>query len=349
MTKQAKHGAFAVGLGMGTWSASGVLLEVWFPVVLYQPADALVLALQSTATLAADQTSVQLDAEQLAAMAQSLKANKMTAAANTAKTMAAAEQDIIFVLLPADVEPADTASAYLKLHLLSLRHVAPNKLNLNNIFSVLPNVAWTSEGAMLPEELPARRLAARLAGRRLTVTSLDKFPCMTDYITPPGVRIADTRRVRLGAHLGADTTVMHEGFVNFNAGTLGVAMVEGRISQGVTLGENSDLGGSASTLGTLSGGGNIVVSIGRNCLIGANAGTGIPLGDNCTIEAGLYITAGMRIAVMDKDGNVVDTVKARALAGQSDMLFIRHSSSGRIECRTNQTAATLNTSLHAHN
>lgn len=349
MTKQAKHEAFAIGLGMGTWSASDVLLEAWFPVVLYQPADALAFALQSTAALAADQASVQLDAEQLKAMVQSLKANKMAEAANTVEIMAAAEKDIIFVLLLADVEPADTASAYLKLHLLSLRHVTPNQLNLNNIFSVLPNVAWTNEGAMLPEELPARRLAARLAGRQLTVTSLDKFPCMVDYVTPPGVRIADTRRIRLGAHLGEGTTVMHEGFVNFNAGTLGAAMVEGRISQGVTLGKNSDLGGSASTLGTLSGGGNIVISIGRNCLIGANAGTGIPLGDNCTIEAGLYITAGMRIAVMDKDGDGVDTVKARALAGQSNMLFIRNSSSGRIECRTNKTAATLNANLHAHN
>ena len=176
-----------------------------------------------------------------------------------------------------------------------------------------------------------------------------KFPKMTNYVVPAGVRVAHSARVRLGAHLGEGTTVMHEGFVNFNAGTLGQGMIEGRISQGVTIGEGSDLGGSASTQGTLSGGGNIIVTIGRDCLLGANAGTGIPLGDRCTIEAGLYITAGVLVHVVDENKHLVKVVKARELAGQSDMLFIRNSETGQIECRTNQKAIQLNDALHAHN
>ena len=178
---------------------------------------------------------------------------------------------------------------------------------------------------------------------------VDKFPRMTDYVVPPGVRIADASRVRLGAYLGNGTTVMHEGFINFNAGAVGPNMVEGRISQGVIVGAHSDLGGSSSTMGTLSGGGNIVISVGESCLIGANAGTGIPLGDRCTIEAGLYITAGTIVEVVDENATVVRTVKARELAGGSDLKFIRNSRSGRVECRTNRRAIELNDTLHAHN
>jgi 2,3,4,5-tetrahydropyridine-2-carboxylate N-succinyltransferase len=181
------------------------------------------------------------------------------------------------------------------------------------------------------------------------VFAVDKFPKMVNYVVPAGVRIADASRIRLGAYLGEGTTVMHEGFINFNAGALGPNMVEGRISQGVTLGSGTDLGGSASTMGTLSGGGNITISIGENCLIGANAGTGIPLGDRCTIEAGLYITAGMRVSLIDEQGQAVGIVKARELAGQSDMLFIRDSENGNIICRTNRQAIELNDQLHQHN
>jgi 2,3,4,5-tetrahydropyridine-2-carboxylate N-succinyltransferase len=181
------------------------------------------------------------------------------------------------------------------------------------------------------------------------VHCLDKFPRMTDYVIPTGVRIADASRIRLGAYLGEGTTVMHEGFVNFNAGAIGPNMVEGRISQGVIVGEHTDLGGSSSTMGTLSGGGNIKVSIGRYCLIGANAGTGISLGDRCTIEAGLYITAGTVVDVIDEDGNRVRTAKARELSGLSDMLFIRNSRTSKVECRTNRAAIKLNEQLHAHN
>ena len=183
----------------------------------------------------------------------------------------------------------------------------------------------------------------------LEVSAIDKFPRMTNYVVPSGVRIAHSARVRLGAYLGEGTTVMHEGFVNFNAGAMGPNMVEGRLSQGVTMDSGSDLGGGASTMGTLSGGGEIVLSIGKDCLVGANAGCGIPLGDRCTIEAGLYITAGTVVQVMDENRNFVKVVKARELSGQSDMLFIRNSQSGAVECRTNKRAIKLNEALHAHN
>jgi 2,3,4,5-tetrahydropyridine-2-carboxylate N-succinyltransferase len=198
-------------------------------------------------------------------------------------------------------------------------------------------------------ELPDAMLLARLAGRHLEVTSLDKFPKLTNYVTPEGVRIADSARVRLGAYLGAGTTVMHEGFVNFNAGTEGPNMVEGRISQGVFVAKGSDLGGSASTAGTLSGGGNHVISIGEDCLISANAGTGISLGDRCTIEAGLYITPGTQVSLLDEQGDLVKTLKARELNAQNDLLFIRHSQTGVVQCRTNRQAIALNAQLHQHN
>jgi 2,3,4,5-tetrahydropyridine-2-carboxylate N-succinyltransferase len=214
---------------------------------------------------------------------------------------------------------------------------------------VLPNVAWTSEGAIDIAELPARQLAARANGRVLEVSCVDKFPKMTNYVVPGGVRIAHTARVRLGAYLGAGTTVMHEGFVNFNAGTEGPGMIEGRISAGVFIGKDSDVGGGASLMGTLSGGGEIVISMGDNCLLGANAGLGIPLGDRCTVEAGLYITAGTKVCLIDQDGKDQDVVKARELAGKSDLLFRRNSQSGRVECLTNRSAAALNEALHAHN
>jgi len=239
--------------------------------------------------------------------------------------------------------------AYLKLHLLSHRLALPNSQNLDNIFAHLPNVAWTSDGPVAALEATAAITAARAAGRPLEIFSVDKFPKMTNYVIPSGVRIADASRVRLGAHLGEGTTVMHEGQVNFNSGTLGQGMIEGRISQGVTVGAHSDLGGSSSTLGTLSGGNEIVISVGEYCLIGANAGTGIPLGDRCTIAAGVYITAGTPVVLLDETGETVRMVKARELAGGSDMLFIQNGSNGRIECRTNRKAIALNEQLHAHN
>jgi 2,3,4,5-tetrahydropyridine-2-carboxylate N-succinyltransferase len=217
------------------------------------------------------------------------------------------------------------ADAYLRLHLLSHRLVRPHGLNLDGIFGVLANVAWTSAGPCSVDDFEATRLRLRALGP-LQVFGIDKFPRMTDYVVPTGVRIADADRVRLGAHLAEGTTVMHEGFVNYNAGTLGASMVEGRITAGVVVGDGSDVGGGASIMGTLSGGGTQVVSIGERCLIGANAGIGISLGDDCVVEAGCYVTAGTKVTM--PDGNVV---KALELSGGDHLLFRRHSITGTVE------------------
>jgi len=238
---------------------------------------------------------------------------------------------------------------YLHLQLLSRRLVKPHGINLAGIFGKLKNIAWTSIGPLDLEELPSVMAEARADGAFVQVHSVDKFPPMLDYVVPEGVRVADGARVRLGAYLGKGTTVMHEGFVNFNAGTLGASMVEGRISAGVVVGNGSDLGGGCSTMGTLSGGNSTVISVGENCLLGANAGLGIPLGDRCTIEAGLYLTAGAKVALLDESGQLQGEVKAASLAGKSDLLFRRNSRNGRIECLTNKSAIELNQELHDHN
>ena len=222
-------------------------------------------------------------------------------------------------------------------------------LSLAGVFPLLPNVAWTSQGAIDLGELAERQLEARLRGDLLEVFSVDKFPKMTDYVVPAGVRIADSARIRLGAYIGEGTTVMHEGFVNFNAGTEGPGMIEGRVSAGVFVGKGSDLGGGCSTMGTLSGGGNIVIKVGEGCLIGANAGIGIPLGDRNTVESGLYVTAGTKVALLDENNQLVKVVKARDLAGQPDLLFRRNSETGAVECKTHKSAIELNEALHAHN
>lgn len=222
--------------------------------------------------------------------------------------------------------PADVADAYLRLHLLSHRLVAPRTINVEGIFGVLPNVAWTSLGPVAIESLTEVRMRARVAGEPLTVLSVDKFPRMVDYVVPSGVRIADADRVRLGAHLAEGTTVMHEGFCNFNAGTLGPSMVEGRISAGVVVGAGSDIGGGASIMGTLSGGGTQQVTIGEGALIGANGGIGISLGDRSVVEAGCYVTAGSKVRL--PDGQVV---KGRELSGVADLLFRRNSMTGALE------------------
>ncbi|HEY6889539.1 MAG TPA: 2,3,4,5-tetrahydropyridine-2,6-dicarboxylate N-succinyltransferase [Solirubrobacter sp.] len=243
-----------------------------------------------------------------------------------------------------DAPPSGTADAYLRLHLLSHRLVKPRELNLDGIFGVLPNVAWTSLGPVDPADLTRVQLQARREGRPLQVFSLDKFPRMTDYVTPSGVRVADADRVRLGAHLAVGTTVMHEGFVNYNAGTLGHSMVEGRISAGVIVGDGSDVGGGSSIMGTLSGGGSEVISIGERCLLGANAGIGISLGDDCTVEAGLYVTAGTLITLPDGD-----VVKGRDLSGANGLLLRRNSRTGTVEAlpRSGNWSG-LNAALHAN-
>ena len=253
-------------------------------------------------------------------------------------------EKVIIHKLEKDESIKDVKDAYLKLHLLSKKLVKPNSINLDGIFAALPNVAWTNHGPMDPMDVDRLRNNYDF----LYIKSLDKFPCLTDYIIPDGVRIADAARVRLGAYLSEGTTVMHEGFVNFNAGTLGPTMIEGRISAGVTIGANSDLGGGCSTMGTLSGGNEVKISVGEDCLLGANSGLGIPLGNRCTIEAGLYLTGGSKVQVMDKENNVVSTVKASELASKSDLLFIRNSLSGAIQCKPNKKSVVLNDQLHTN-
>ncbi len=254
------------------------------------------------------------------------------------------EVEVVTVLDDLHSAPTDAYDAYLRLHLLSHRLVKPRELSMEGIFGVLPNVAWTSHGPIDPADLPAARMRFREAGEPLVVHGVDKFPRMTDYVAPSGVRIADASRVRLGAHLAEGTTVMHEGFVNYNAGTLGASMVEGRISAGVVVGDGSDIGGGASIMGTLSGGGTEVVSIGERCLLGANAGLGISLGDDCIVEAGLYVTAGTRVAL--PDGEVV---KARELSGADGLLFRRNSQTGAVEAMPRSGSwAGLNAALHAN-
>ena len=288
---------FAAGLGLSTLNQNGDPLEAYFPLPLLNVADATIAlfsdALKDIATLGNTQSTYLLDANALRTIASALQTSTGDAQAeqlsSIASTLIDSKRQPVLVLLRNDEAPSTVAEAYLKLHLLSHRLVKPHQVNLDGIFASLPNVAWTNHGPVDLEELPARQLRARADGDWLNVKSVDKFPAMTDYVVPNGVRIADTARVRLGAYIGEGTTIMHEGFVNFNAGTAGTSMIEGRISAGVFVGEGSDLGGGCSTMGTLSGGGNIVIAVGENCLIGANAGVGIGLGDRCTVEAGLYI------------------------------------------------------------
>jgi 2,3,4,5-tetrahydropyridine-2-carboxylate N-succinyltransferase len=247
-----------------------------------------------------------------------------------------------------DAAPVDAHDVYLRLHLLSHRRAVPNSVNLDGAFGLLANVVWTDHGPFDAEQFERVRGALRAHGIRLRVQSVDKFPRMTDYVVPSGVRIGDANRVRLGAHLAPGTTVMHEGFVNFNAGTLGESMVEGRISAGVVVGDGSDIGGGASTMGTLSGGGSEKISIGRRCLLGANAGIGISLGDDCVVEAGCYVTGGSKVTL--PDGTVI---KARELSGRSNLLFIRDSTTGALVVRDNKPGDTpgwggLNADLHAN-
>ncbi|MBO1765860.1 MULTISPECIES: 2,3,4,5-tetrahydropyridine-2,6-dicarboxylate N-succinyltransferase [Allobranchiibius] len=240
-----------------------------------------------------------------------------------------------------DAPPADVPDAYLRLHLLSHRLARPNSINLDGLFGVLSNVVWTSAGPCPVEGFEETRMRLKIDGP-VHVYGVDKFPRMTDYVVPSGVRIADADRVRLGAHLAPGTTVMHEGFCNFNAGTLGTSMVEGRIVQGVVVGDGSDIGGGASIMGTLSGGGKERVSIGERCLIGAQAGVGISLGDDCVVEAGLYVTAGTKVTLDDDS-----VVKARDLSGRSSMLFLRDSTTGVVRCRGRQGhGIALNDVLH---
>ena len=339
----------SLALGIGTQNTTGDWLEVYYPAPLFKPTAAVADAARKALDAPAGTTATSFLPEHCAALASALRDAGDSAQAELAESLASSQRPLVAMFLEEDAAPQSVPEVYLKLHLLSHRMVRPHGIDLTGMFGLLKNVAWTSEGAIDIEELPARRLKARLEGRTLSVDCVDKFPKMTDYVVPTGIRVADTSRVRLGAYLGEGTTVMHEGFCNFNAGTEGPGMVEGRIAAGVFVGKGSDLGGGCSTMGTLSGGGNIIIKVGEGCLIGANAGIGIPLGDRCTVEAGLYITAGTKVMVFDNEGKEVETVAARELANQDDLLLRRNSITGRVECHTNKSAIALNDALHAHN
>lgn len=301
----------AWGWGLATIHDSGQVLDTWFPAPALGVPDSDVAPEALTAAQAVD-------------------------ADRAVKTV------VVCTQINLDQTPADVSDAYLRLHLLSTRLVQPHGQNLDGIFGVLPNVVWTSAGPCAVDGFEDTRLRLRAGGRHVTVFGIDKFPRMVDYVAPTGVRIGDADRVRLGAHLAEGTTVMHEGFVNFNAGTLGHSMVEGRISAGVVVDDGSDIGGGASTMGTLSGGGTERVRIGKGCLLGAESGVGIALGDNCVVEAGLYITAGTKVQL--PDGQVV---KARELNGASDVLYLRDSQTGAVKAldRSGKGIA-LNAELH---
>ncbi|WP_178946274.1 MULTISPECIES: 2,3,4,5-tetrahydropyridine-2,6-dicarboxylate N-succinyltransferase [Micrococcaceae] len=310
---------YAAGLGLATVVAAGPnkgqVLDVWYPAP----------ALSETA-----ETSVRdaLEASQGPDVARNV------------------ELKVIETSVRLQEEPVDAADVYLRLHALSHRLVVPNSINLDGVFGKLANVAWTNFGPVLASELEQVRLALRTRGH-VTVYSVDKFPRMVDYVVPTGVRIGDADRVRLGAHLADGTTVMHEGFVNYNSGTLGHAMVEGRISQGVVVGDHTDIGGGASIMGTLSGGGKERVRLGERVLLGANAGVGISLGDDCVVEAGLYLTTGTRVTVVTSQESKV--VKAADLSGTANLLYRRNSQSGAVEAIPRATGSVeLNSVLHAN-
>lgn len=318
----------AHGIGLATIAADGSVLDTAYP----KPALGSLPELDpGTAALSTERARA-LGGEDLAARVGRDK-----------------ERDVNLVVVGTSIEdlanpPADPHDAYLRLHLLSHRLVRPHEISVEGMFAVLNNVVWTTQGPCAVESFEQTRNRLAVAGRPVQVTSVDKFPRMTDYVIPSGVRIGDADRVRLGAHLAEGTTVMHEGFVNFNAGTLGRSMVEGRISSGVVVGDGSDIGGGASIMGTLSGGGSEVVSIGERCLLGANAGIGISLGNDCIVEAGLYVTAGTVVTLPD-----ATTCKGRQLSGADGLLFRRNSVSGSVEALpATGTWRGLNETLHTN-
>ena len=340
---------FAFGLGVGTKSAVGQWLEVYYYAPLVNASDSLIKAVADKVGYQGGNQAIEINAEQLKALEVAFLSIDAENQAELTEILEGTRQPLVICILETDSKPETTAEVYLKLSLLSQRLAKPHSLDLTGMFGLLPNVAWTSEGAIALNELAKRQLSARAQGRILEVYSIDKFPKMANYAVPEGIRIGDAARIRLGAYVGEGTTVMHEGFINFNAGTLGVSMVEGRISAGVVVGNGSDLGGGCSTMGTLSGGNNRVISVGENCLIGANAGLGLPLGDRCTVEAGLYVTGSSKVSLLDDANQTVAVVKAAELAGKPDLLFRRNSQTGQIEVKTNQSAIELNAELHKHN
>lgn len=338
------------GLGLATSNSKGEVIEVFYPQPELNPDPALVKDLAKAAGIESDGNGFgEIPASALEQLSKGTDDAVQNEFLDLLRELSGGNITLLYCVDDTDLPPHSIPSAFLRLHLLSHRLVKPHGTNLDGLFGVLKNLAWTNEGAIDIQDLPTRQIAARKEGRVLDVQSVDKFPKMTSYIVPTGVRIADTARVRLGAYIGEGTTVMHEGFVNFNAGTLGTAMIEGRISAGVVVGENSDLGGGCSTMGTLSGGGTTIISVGENCLIGANAGIGFPLPDGCIVEAGLYVTGGTKVNVLDRNGELVETVKAGSLKDRQNLLYRRNSLSGAVEAVPTRASINLNEELHSHN
>jgi 2,3,4,5-tetrahydropyridine-2-carboxylate N-succinyltransferase len=316
---ESPHVTAAWGFGLTTYASDDSVLDTWFP----SPA--------------------------LGAKPEDVSAPDELVTLQGSDKVRSVEQRVVLVEI-ADLAaaPTSTTDAWLRLHLLSHRFFAPHQINLDGLFGLLTNVVWTSAGPCAVEGFEATRARLKGAGETVAVYGVDKFPRMVDYVLPAGVRIADADRVRLGAHLAEGTTVMHEGFVNFNAGTLGASMVEGRISAGVVVGDGSDVGGGASIMGTLSGGGKEIISVGRRCLIGANAGVGISLGDDCVVEAGCYVTAGTKVLV-HLPGSEPRVMKARELSGADNVLFRRNSQTGAVEAVPwHGEGIALNAALHAN-
>ena len=340
---------YSLAFGVGSKDAGGNWLECYYPSPLLNPDSGIQKSILPVLEYTDGNHAIELDQHQINQIIDNFGASQNQAQIDLLSNLALSKKPLIICILENDSSPNSVPEVYLKLHLLSHRLVQPHGLNLDGMFGLLPNVAWTNKGAIAINELAQQQLLSKLENKTLSVNSVDKFPKMTDYVVPSGIRIADTSRVRLGAYIGEGTTIMHEGFVNFNAGTVGEAMIEGRISAGVFVGKGSDLGGGCSILGTLSGGGKEVISIGENCLVGANAGLGISLGNSCTIEAGLYLTAGTKVSVLDVDKNIVNIVKARELTSKDNLLFRRNSTTGVVECLTNQSSIELNAELHSHN
>ena len=343
---------FAFGLGVGHQNSDDQWLDTYYPKALCRPDPAVVSIIADVFDWDGSNLTREITADDLDDFLEALEDSDDGDAEGLLKALtplAGTEQLLVICVLATDEKPQTVPEVYLKLSMISMRKIQPHGTNLDGVFGLLPNIAWTSQGPIDVKELAHAQTRARAYGEVLTVHSVDKFPRMTDYVVPHGVRIGDASRIRLGAHLGEGTTVMHEGFINFNAGTLGVSMIEGRISAGVVVGDGSDLGGGSSTMGTLSGGGNIIISVGEQSLLGANAGLGIPLGDRCTIESGLYLTAGSKVKLLDKEGKAVGTVKARELANKDDLLFRRNSLTGEIECLANKSAVAHNDELHTNN
>lgn len=342
----------AFGIGLATRTRRGKILDAWFPYVTVDESAAVAAIVKALRLKNSSTVPITSDVRRAAWLGSDDPLTRIVTAITSATTatspLRTRREPIVTVIEDLAFPPIDAHDVYLRLHLLSKRAIRPHEANLDGAFGLLNNVVWTDQGPADPEIIDDLRVELSPSGKPLRVSSVDKFPRMTDYVIPTGVRIADADRVRLGAHLADGTTVMHEGFVNFNAGTLGASMIEGRLSAGVVVGDGSDIGGGASTMGVLSGGGKEVIRIGERCLLGANAGIGISLGDDCIVEAGLYLTAGTKVAV---DGGPV--VAARSLSGADGLLFRRDSQTGKVTAqrRTEATAqwSGLNETLHVNN